>query len=130
MRVFLVKRFGKWALASGLDDAVLWAVAEETLRGKVEADLGGTLFKKRIARPGQGKSGGFRVILCLRRAPAGQSDGCLFFLHGFAKSAAATITAAEEQALRLLAASLVRLSEDQMQALRSSGALRELERME
>ena len=27
-----------------------------------DADLGGGLFKKRIARPGQGKSGGYRTL--------------------------------------------------------------------
>jgi hypothetical protein len=31
--------------------------------GLFDADLGGGLFKKRIARQGQGKSGGFRTLV-------------------------------------------------------------------
>ena len=48
--------------------------------GLVDADLGGGLMKQRVARPGQGKSGGFRTIIAYRRG-----DRALF-LFGFAKS--------------------------------------------
>jgi hypothetical protein len=45
----------------------------------VDADLGGGLIKQRVARPGQGKSGGFRTIVAYSR-------GSPIFLYGFAKS--------------------------------------------
>lgn len=48
--------------------------------GLVDADLGGGLFKKRVARPGGGKSGGYRTIL------AADLRDRWVFLHGFAKS--------------------------------------------
>ncbi|MDZ4759806.1 MAG: type II toxin-antitoxin system RelE/ParE family toxin, partial [Alphaproteobacteria bacterium] len=32
-----------------------------------EVDLGGGLLKKRIARPGQGKSGGFRTLVATNK---------------------------------------------------------------
>jgi len=35
----------------------LFKAAEEILSGKVEADLGGYLFKKRLAQAGRGKRG-------------------------------------------------------------------------
>jgi hypothetical protein len=47
----------------------------------VDADLGGGVIKQRVARPGQGRSGGFRVLLAYR--PRTRS----VFLFGFAKSA-------------------------------------------
>jgi len=46
----------------------------------VAADLGGGVIKQRIARPGQGKSGGFRMLIAFK-AGAGA-----FFVHGFAKN--------------------------------------------
>lgn len=48
--------------------------------GLVDADLGGGLIKQRVARPGQGKSGGFRTIVAYRRGSRA------IFLFGFAKS--------------------------------------------
>lgn len=49
-------------------------------RGLIDADLGSGLFKKRIARSGAGKRGGYRVIVATR------GDGPWFFLEGYAKS--------------------------------------------
>src|SRR5215472_11438557 len=54
-------------------------------RGLVDADLGGTLIKQRIARPGQGKSGGFRTLIAYRRSERA------VFLFGFAKNERANI---------------------------------------
>jgi hypothetical protein len=40
--------------------------ATEAFAGQYDADLGGYLFKKRIARQDGGKSGGYRTILGFR----------------------------------------------------------------
>jgi hypothetical protein len=48
--------------------------------GLIDADLGGGVIKQRVARPGQGRSGGFRVILAYRR------EARAVFLFAFAKS--------------------------------------------
>jgi len=48
--------------------------------GLLDADLGGGVFKKRIARPGRGKRGGYRTIL------AADLRNRWVFLFGFAKS--------------------------------------------
>lgn len=48
--------------------------------GLVDADLGGHIIKQRIARPGQGRSGGYRVVIALR-----YGDRAIF-VFGFAKS--------------------------------------------
>lgn len=50
-------------------------------RGLVDADLGGGVIKQRVARPGQGRSGGFRVLIAYRARTRS------VFLFGFAKSA-------------------------------------------
>jgi len=49
-------------------------------RGLVDADLGGGVIKQRVARPGQGRSGGYRVLLAYRRKTRA------VFLFAFAKS--------------------------------------------
>ena len=46
----------------------------------MDADLGGGVIKQRLARPGQGRSGGYRVLIAYRR------DVKAVFLYGFAKS--------------------------------------------
>ena len=37
------------------------------IAGLFDADLGGELLKKRIARPGEGKRGGFRTVVATNR---------------------------------------------------------------
>jgi hypothetical protein len=53
----------------------------------VGADLGGGLVKQRVARPGQGRSGGFRTII------AYHSGTRAVFLFGFAKNTRSNIDA-------------------------------------
>jgi hypothetical protein len=62
--------------------------------GLIDADLGGMLYKKRVARPGGGKSSGYRTLLAAR---IGSS---YVFLHGFAKNDKPNITLDEKKALQ------------------------------
>jgi hypothetical protein len=49
-------------------------------RGLVDADLGSGLIKQRVARAGQGRSGGYRMLVAYR------SRDRAVFLYGFAKN--------------------------------------------
>ena len=51
-------------------DKSLCAAVDEMSRGLIDANLVGGLVKKRIARPGAGKSPGFRTLLALKRLAA------------------------------------------------------------
>jgi len=73
----------------------------EILAGTVDADLGGGVFKQRLRRKGQGKSGGFRTILLLRVGSFG------IFAYGFAKNERANITQEELSAWRQIAKELL-----------------------
>ena len=75
MAVYRVRSFSRWARKQRLCDIVLCEAVREMRQGVYEADLGGGLLKKRIARPGQGKSGGFRTIV------ATTNGGRWFFLY-------------------------------------------------
>jgi hypothetical protein len=118
VRVFAGRRFGKWAEREGLDDARLFETAMEAFAGDYDADLGGYLFKKRLAREGEGKSGGYRTILCFRKSDQQR----IFFLHGFAKGVKGNITDREATALKLIARSLMDLTEGELRDLVLLGA--------
>lgn len=94
MKVFKRKDFARWQASEKLSDAVLCKAVKEMESGLIDADLGGNLYKKRIARPGAGKSSGYRTLLSARM---GQR---YVFLHGFPKSDKANITRDEKKALQ------------------------------
>jgi hypothetical protein len=63
-----------------IDDERLCDAASRAERGLINADLHAGLIKQRIARPGQGKSGGWRALAAFR-----PSHRCVF-LYVFAKN--------------------------------------------
>ncbi len=96
MRIFKLKSFSRWAEKHDLTDAALKCAVEEIVAGSVEANLGGNLYKKRIATKGRGKSGSIRTILAYF---AGNKT---FYLYAFEKSEQANITDKEKASLREL----------------------------
>ena len=80
MRIFKSKWFARFARKNALSDAALRAAAIEIEAGNFDADLGGHVFKQRIARDGQGKRGAYRTIVLFKRGAR------TFFVYGFAKS--------------------------------------------
>ncbi len=94
MKVLKRRDFARWQAGENLPDAALCKAVEEMERGLIDADLGGFLYKKRVPRPGGGKSGGYRTVLSARIGDR------YVFLHGFAKSAKANITQDEKKALQ------------------------------
>ena len=63
MRVFKNAWFGRFARKEGISAAALWDAVGRAERGQVDADLGGGVIKQRIARPGEGRSKGYRSIV-------------------------------------------------------------------
>ncbi|HEV8330131.1 MAG TPA: type II toxin-antitoxin system RelE/ParE family toxin [Steroidobacteraceae bacterium] len=104
MSIYKTRWFSRWARKQGLDDSLLCQAVREIRGGLYDADLGGCLLKKRIGRPGQGKSSGFRTIVATR-----DGDLC-FFLYGFAKNERSSIDDDEEAALRAWADTLLNMS--------------------
>jgi hypothetical protein len=67
MAVYKTRWFDRWARKEGLAASSLCAAVEEMRQSLVDADLGGGLVKKRIGRPGQGKSGGYRTLVATNK---------------------------------------------------------------
>jgi len=80
LRIFKNKVFTRFAKKSGISDAALCKAIMEAEKGLIDADLGGGVIKKRVAREGKGKSGGFRTIILFRTGTRA------FFAYGFAKN--------------------------------------------
>jgi hypothetical protein len=97
VRVFKTKDFARYTRKAGIADEALCEAIARAERGLVDADLGGGVIKQRVARPGKGRSGGYRTLIAYR------SETRAIFIYGFAKNAKDNVTATELAALRLLA---------------------------
>src|SRR6266576_2307124 len=80
VRIFKTRALARFTKREAISDESLVVAIETARRGLVDADLGGGLIKQRIARPGQGKRGGYRTIIAYRRGSRA------VFLFGFAKN--------------------------------------------
>jgi hypothetical protein len=86
-------------------DEDLCEAMQRASRGLIDADLGRGVIKQRIARTGEGKSGGFRSMILFRAQKRS------VFVHGFAKKDLGNIDAKELKALRKLAKVVLGYSE-------------------
>ena len=120
MRVFKTRWFQRWAKKEGLSDATLLGAVDEMEQGLVDADLGGSVFKKRVPLPGQGKRGSVRTLLAFRL-----SDKA-FFIFGFAKNKQANISSKEERAIKLLATEFLGYTEHALKKALDAGELVEV----
>ena len=89
-------------------------------KGIIDADLGGGVIKQRIARLGQGKSGGYRSVILFRKGELA------FFVYGFAKSDRENIAPDEVDGFRKLAKGYLALSEKQIATMLKDERLKEV----
>lgn len=120
MNAFKRKDFARWQAGENLPDTVLCKAVREMEAGLIDADLGGCLYKKRVARPGAGKSGGYRTLLSAR------IGGRYVFLHGFPKNDKANITPEEKKALQFAGKVFLELSAENLAKALQSGVLVEV----
>src|SRR6266849_1852361 len=97
VKVFKTKWFARFARRERISDASLCDAVRRAERGLVDADLGGGVLKQRVARPGEGRSGGYRVLIAYRAKMRS------VFLFGFAKSELENIDDDELATLRDIA---------------------------
>lgn len=122
MRVFKNKWFNRWARDEHISDNTLYGVAAEIIVGKVEADLGGSLFKKRIAQSGRGKSKGYRTIVGYKRPNSER----IIFLYAFAKNERTNISEKERTALSIAAEVFISATNKQINDLIAQGSIWEV----
>ena len=120
MRVFVTRGFGRIQRREGIEDKSLCKVVVDAEHGMIDADLGGGLIKMRLARKGEGKSGGFRLLLGF------MIGSRTVFLYAYAKSNLANVPDDEVREWRQRGALFLSLSDDELDEFVAEDELREV----
>ena len=124
MKIFKTAWFTRFAHKEAIPDTSLQHAVSLLESGQFDADLGGGVYKQRLARPGEGKSGGYRALICFRQGTRS------FFMYGFPKSGRANITQKEKDDLKKLAKTLFAMSDEQLEQSIKAGTLQEVSKGE
>lgn len=120
LRVFKNAWFGRFARKERISADALWAAAERAENGLIDANLGGGVIKQRIARPGAGKSSGYRSIVLYRKGDKA------FFVYGFPKNELDNIRDDEQEQFKQAAKSVLALTDEQIRLLVENGQFEEV----
>ena len=119
-RIFKTRYFSRWMRKTELSDESLYRAICEMEQGLIDADLGGGLFKKRIALPRKDKSGSTRTLLATNK------NDRWFFVFGYEKKERANINKTELNALKTIAADLLSYSDTELNKAVNDDKLEEL----
>lgn len=111
MRILKSKWFHRYAKKEGITDESPIDAITRAENSQIDADLGSGVIKQRVARPGQGRSGGYRTIIFFRRADKA------FFEYGFSKNHRANITADEAMQFKKAAKRVLALTDKHLAEL-------------
>jgi hypothetical protein len=109
VKVFKTKWFRRFARQQGISDDMLCEAVARARRGQIDADLGGGVIKQRVARKGQGRSGGYRSLIVYR------AEDRAIFVFGFAKSEREDLEPDELKDLRKTARLLLAYNAEQLE---------------
>jgi hypothetical protein len=122
--VYKSKPFARFAKKARITDDDLWKAALLANAGVIDANLGGGVIKQRIARAGEGKSGGSRSIILFKK-----NDRAVY-VHGFEKKDVANIRPDELEAFRKYAEVYLGYTKAEMVQLIENGALFQVNKTE
>ena len=120
LRIFKNAWFRRFARREKITGKALKDAIARAEKGTIDANLGGHVIKQRIARSGQGKSGGYRTIIVFKKGEKA------FFVYGFAKSERGNIDKGETDAFKKAAKELLALSDEQIKKLIEKEGLTEV----
>ncbi len=115
--VYKSKTFARFAKKARITDSDLWKTAQLANEGMIDADLGRGVVKQRIARAGEGRSGGSRSIILFRK-----NDRAVY-VYGFEKKDRANIRPDELEAFRELAKVILGYTKAEIEKRVEDGAL-------
>ncbi len=122
MQIFNNAWFRRFIRKEKISAKMLWDAVARAEKGQIDADLGGGVIKQRIARPGEGKSKGYRSIILFRK---GQKS---FFVYGFPKSELGNIRKDEKEQFKKMAKYVLALTDAQLEELIINGQFEEVTR--
>jgi hypothetical protein len=120
-RIFKLKGFARFQRKERIGDGRLRKALGDIEAGLIDADLGGGLVKQRLARAGQGKRAGYRMVIAFRRGER------VVFLYGFAKNERANIDAEELEEFQRLARGYFEMTQHQIDMLIADDELMEVD---
>jgi hypothetical protein len=120
VRVFTTKWFARFARKEGIGAEKLVAAIQEAENGLNDGELSGGLIKKRIARAGAGKRGGYRTIIIYRVKKRA------IFVYGFAKSVTENLSDMELNEYQKLAQIYLAFSDEDIDRALKTGELKEV----
>jgi hypothetical protein len=107
--MFKTRTFARWSRKAQVSDQALRKAIVEMAAGLIDADLGGSVYKKRVPLAGRGKSGGARILVATKHAAR------WFLRYGFGKNEQANIDDRELAALQKLASALLSMTPSQLE---------------
>ena len=119
-RVFKTRHFIRWMRKTELTDSALCSAVLEMSQGLIDADLGGSIVKKRVGLAGRGKRGGARTLIATNKGNR------WFFVYGFEKNDRASITDDELAALQDIAHELLARTNQQLDKATEDGSIQEI----
>jgi hypothetical protein len=119
-RIFKTRYFSNWLEKTELTDALLLNAVEEMERGLIDADLGGGVFKKRVALPNRGKSGSVRTLIATNK------NDRWFFMLGFEKNQRDNIDKSELKLLKEYAKTMLSFSDAMLDTALTRNDLKEI----
>jgi hypothetical protein len=111
IKIFKTRSFAQWAKKEKMTDLILRGVIDQLVQGLVNVDLGGGLVKKRVARSGQGKRGGYRTLLAFKRGERA------VFIFGFSKNDRENIDNDEKHIYKKLCRIYLEATEKQLEVM-------------
>ena len=120
MSIYKTRSFARWVKREGLADRDLCDAVVEMQKGLIDARLGGGLIKKRVARSGHGKRGGYRVIL------ASNLGDRWVFMFGFAKNERHNVDDDELRLMKPLASAFLEMDDRMLRQALTSGEILEI----
>lgn len=120
MRIFKTKWFTRYARRAGIDDKSLCEAVVRAERGLIDADLGSNIIKQRLAKEGQSKSKGFRVLIAYKRHKR------TIFIYGFAKNERDNIEDDELATLKEVGYKWLEMSDQELKNSLKIGLIQEI----
>ena len=122
MKIYKNSWFDRFTHKNNIEDKDLIKAVERAEMGLIDADLGGSVIKQRIARKGQSSSKGYRAIVIFRQTEK------YFFVYGYPKSEKSNLTVSEEREFKKLAGNVLKLTDHQIKELIKTGSMIEVKR--
>jgi hypothetical protein len=110
----------RYARRERIADRSLRETIERAGRGTIDADLGGGIIKQRVARGGQGRSSGYRMLIAYRAGTRA------VFLYAFAKNERENIDPDELVTLREIGATWLTADARRITQALGAGILQEV----